>query len=91
MRWSDEKAASLGSWDGWAGLETEPTVSRLLLVRRTRATRAVASAFARQLSVAYPAHPDDAVAALTGTAPWPGAALVWVTVGANEVRFSSGR
>lgn len=91
VRWSEEKAASISSWDGWAGLGHEPTRSRLLIVRRTRATRSVASAFAKQLAVAYPAHPDDAVAALTGSARWPGPALVWVTLDARGVRFASGR
>ena len=80
IRWSAEKAASLPSWDGWTHLGEEPQVSRLLIVRRTRATRATAAAFERQLRVAYPAHPDDALAALTGTAPWPGPALVWAMI-----------
>jgi hypothetical protein len=60
-------------------------------VRRTRATRAVAAEFARQLRLACPVHPDDALAALTGTAPWPGAALVWVTLDARGARFAQGR
>jgi transcriptional regulator with XRE-family HTH domain len=91
IRWSEEKAASLSSWSGWAALGDEPAISRLLLVRRTRATRAVATEFARQLALAYPAHPDDAVAALTGTAPWPGPALVWVRSGGGGVHFATGR
>ena len=65
---------------GTAGtdLGTEPRIDRLLIVRRTRATRAIAADFARQLRAAYPAHPDDALAALTGTAPVarPGARVV---------------
>jgi transcriptional regulator with XRE-family HTH domain len=91
VRWSHEKASALPSWEGWPELDEEPTVSRLLIVRRTRATRAAASAFARQLALAYPAHPDDAVAALTGTASWPGAALVWVRLEAGGLRFVAGR
>jgi hypothetical protein len=66
-------------------------VSRLLVVRRTRATRAVVAEFGRQLRVAYPAHPDDALAALTGTEPWPGAALVWMVVEGRSARWVSGR
>jgi transcriptional regulator with XRE-family HTH domain len=80
IRWSAEKAASLASWDGWAGLGDPPEVGRLLVVRRTRASREVAAAFALQLRLAYPAHPADAIAALTGVAPWPGPALVWVAL-----------
>jgi hypothetical protein len=80
IRWSSDKVASLPSWDGWPLLGDEPAVSRLLVVRRTRSTRAVAAEFERQLRVAYPAHPDDALASLTGTAPWPGPALVWAII-----------
>ena len=91
LRWTEEKAASLPSWDGWVALRPAPAISRLLIVRRTRATRAVANEYARLLSTAYPAHPDDAVAALTGTTPWPGPALVWVALDARRMRFVSGR
>jgi transcriptional regulator with XRE-family HTH domain len=91
LRWQGAKADSLPSWDGWGHLCEEPQISRLLVVRRTRATRAVATAFAQQLRLAYPAHPDDALAALTGTAPWPGPALVWVVVDARVARFAQGR
>ena len=42
-------------------------------------------------SAAYPAHPGDALDALTGTAPWPGPALVWATVEGSRVRFGGGR
>ena len=58
---------------------------------QNHATRAVATEFARQLRAAYPAHPDDAVAALTGLEPWPGPALVWAVVGAPGTRLASGR
>jgi transcriptional regulator with XRE-family HTH domain len=91
VRWSSDKADSLPSWDGWRHLYPEPVTSRLLIVRRTRATLAVAREFARQLRVSYPAHPDDAIAALAGTAPWPGPALVWVVLEGARSRFASGR
>ena len=87
IRWSTEKASSLPSWEGWQHFEVAPTVSRLLIVRRTRATVDVANDFARQLLVAYPAHPDDALAALTGDRPWPGPALVWARLDAHGVRL----
>jgi transcriptional regulator with XRE-family HTH domain len=91
IRWSQAKAESLPSWEGWHRLGEAPQITRLLVVRRTRATRAVATEFGRQLRVAYPAHPDDAVAAITGTAPWPGAAMIWVVEQAGRVRFAAGR
>jgi transcriptional regulator with XRE-family HTH domain len=91
VRWQEAKAASLPSWDGWPHLGAEPAISRLLVVRRTRATRRVATEFARQLRVAYPAHPDDALAALTGNAPWPGASLAWMVVDARGARWAHGR
>ena len=91
IRWHGLKADSLPSWDGWAHLGEEPAISRLLVVRRTRATRRIAAEFARQLRTAYPAHPDDAVAALTGTTPWPGEALAWMVVDGRGARWASGR
>lgn len=91
IRWQTLKADSLPSWDGWDRLADEPAISRLLVVRRTRATRRVAAEFGRQLRAAYPAHPDDAVAALTGSTAWPGAALAWMVVDARGVRWAQGR
>jgi transcriptional regulator with XRE-family HTH domain len=91
IRWQAMKTEALPSWEGWDHLGEEPRVSRLLVVRRTRATRQTASEFGRQLRVAYPAHPDDALAALTGTAPWPVPALVWVALDGRGARWASGR
>ncbi len=92
IRWHGAKAASLPSWEGWPRLDEEPQISRLLVVRRTRATRAVAAEFAHQLRVAYPAHPDDALAALTTAATaWPGAALLWADVAGSKARLLPGR
>ena len=91
VRWSGDKAASLPSWQGWPELGDEPAVSQLLVVRRTRSTRAVAAEFERQLRIAYPAHPDDALAALSGTAAWPGAAMIWAVLDGSETRLVAGR
>jgi transcriptional regulator with XRE-family HTH domain len=88
IRWSAEKAASLPSWSGWAGLGPEPEVSRLLIVRRTRSTAAAARDLGRQLRAAYPAHPADALAALrSDVVAWPGPALLWARIEAGRVRF----
>ncbi len=69
IRLSAEKAAALPSWDGWPLFDPEPQISMLLVVRHTRATRTVATDFERQLRVAYPGHPDDALRALSGAGP----------------------
>ena len=91
VRWQAAKADSLPSWEGWAHLGDDAQVSRLMIVRRTRTTRAVVAEFSAQLRTAYPAHPDDALAALTGEAPWPGPALVWAVLDARGARWASGR
>jgi transcriptional regulator with XRE-family HTH domain len=91
VRWSGEKAASLPSWEGWDRLGEEPRIDRLLIVRRTRATREIAATHLRQLRAAYPAHPDDALAALTGTGTWPGPALVWSVIDGRGARLVGGR
>ncbi|MEW6225706.1 MAG: helix-turn-helix transcriptional regulator [Chloroflexota bacterium] len=91
VRWSGDKAASLPSWDGWARLGDEHAVSQLLIIRRTRGTRAAAAEFERQLRLSYPAHPDDALASLTGTAPWPGPAMIWAVIDGARVRLVPGR
>jgi transcriptional regulator with XRE-family HTH domain len=90
VRWAQMKAQSLSSWDRWPAGDA-PTVSQLLIVRRTRATRQAALEFAAQLAVAYPAHPEDAVSAITGTGAWPGPAMVWASVDSKSVRFTATR
>ena len=100
VRWARMKAESLRSSDAWPRGEAapqqdaapqhdaeSPLVSQLLIVRRTRATRRTALEFAAQLALAYPAHPEDALAALTGTKLWPGAAMIWAEINPERVRF----
>lgn len=92
VRWHGEKAASLPSCDFWERLGEPTHLSRLLIVRRTRTNRAIARDFEQQLRLAYPAHPDDALAALsTATAPWPGATLLWADVVGSRARLLAGR
>jgi transcriptional regulator with XRE-family HTH domain len=76
IRWSTAKADSLPSWDGWTHLGSV-TVSRLLVVRDTRATRQAVDAFRRLLRTAYPGDGREALESLTGVVAWPGAALLW--------------
>ena len=95
VRWGHEKAASLPSSPIWPAVTFEgappPRISQLLIVRRSRSNREIAAQFMRQLAVAYPAHPEDALAALSGTTPWPGNALVWARIDTPEVLFLSAR
>lgn len=88
LRWSEAKAASLPSWEGWPTLGEEPSISRLLIVRDSRANRAIAAEFRRVLRTAYPADPVDALEALLGPHAWPGPALLWAARdGAGDWRF----
>jgi hypothetical protein len=82
LRRSREKADSLPSASAcgdWSRLGP-PSVERLLVVRWTRANRDAASDARRQLREAYPADPRDALESLTGTAAWPGSALLWARI-----------
>jgi transcriptional regulator with XRE-family HTH domain len=87
IRWSEAKAESLPSWEGYPHLGPIRSTSRLLLVRSTRSTRSIGREFARQLAVAFPAHPEDAIAALTGNRPWPGSARIWIDMRPTAIRF----
>ncbi len=91
LRWFAEKVASLPSWEGWAQLGATEAPSQLLIVRSTKATRTKGRELQRQLAAAYPAHPADAIAALTGTGRWPGSALVWAEIELSRVRFIARR
>jgi hypothetical protein len=66
----------LPSWHGWTHLG-QATVSQLLVVRDTRATRRTVDEFRRLLRTAYPGDSLEALESLTGVAAWPGAALLW--------------
>lgn len=83
IRWSTEKAEALAALPVWSqsadqGARTQ--VSRLLVVRWTRANREAAAAARRTLGAAYPADPRDALNSLTGTAAWPGPAMIWARI-----------
>ncbi len=91
VRWHGSKVNSLPSWDRWPRLGEVDCVSRLLVVRSTSANRLVGREFASQLAISYPAHPEDALAALRGAEPWPGAGILWATIDADQVRFSARR
>ncbi len=92
VRWHREKEASLPSSDVWPFMAANglPHTSRLLVLRSTVELRELASTYAETLRAAYPARAVDALASLTGTDPWPGAAIVWVHVHGREARLMEG-
>jgi hypothetical protein len=67
----------LPSWEGWASLGDETTISRLLIIRETRTNRSVAAEFRRLLRTSYPSNAADALDALMDDEAWPGPALLW--------------
>jgi transcriptional regulator with XRE-family HTH domain len=91
LRWAREKADALPSAEAWsmllAGAPAVP-VSRMLVLRSTRANRDLANAFESTLHAAYPARAADAVRALRDSAaPWPGPALIWADAAAGGARI----
>jgi transcriptional regulator with XRE-family HTH domain len=65
-------------------------ISSLLVLRSTRATRRLANLYQATLAAAFPARAADAVAALTGDAPWEGPAIVWMELEAGRARLLAG-
>src|SRR5262245_22610352 len=82
IRWAAEKADALG--------ERYPNrpVSRLLLLRSTIATRELARSLADSFQAAYSAKTADVLGALTsGSRPWPGSGILWVSVEGGKARL----
>lgn len=94
IRWHREKEESLASSQLWAfvtGRGSKPYgTSRLLVLRSTTALRSLANAYVETLAATYPARAADAVAALRVEAPWPGPAIVWMTVDDGVARLLDG-
>jgi transcriptional regulator with XRE-family HTH domain len=65
------------------------TVSRMLVLRVTSATRQLASIYGDVLATAYPASHEDAVRSLTTNAPWPGPAIVWMRVDSGRASIAT--
>jgi hypothetical protein len=86
LGWARMKAESLPSADFWRFTDS-PSVGQLLVIRSTRATRELVRRFEATLQAAYPAPVAAAVAALAGTDPWPGNALLWADVTGDTVRI----
>lgn len=89
LRWTAEKAASIGSSDLVPDGLVRPT-SRLLVLRSTAATREIARRFELTLRTAYPARTADAVQSLCVGDAWPGDAIVWVRIDGDEVELMDG-
>lgn len=88
VRWAQDKAQSLPSADLWRFLPATPTISRLLVLRSTVATRELARRFRATLESAYPARAADVHHALiAGADPWPGAGVLWADVHGETVRI----
>ena len=97
LRRSADKAAALRSRPpALAGADPDAeiidaSVSRLLLLRSTRATRATVQDLALTFAAAYPARTADAVTALRDAGvPWPGSAIVWVDLHGRRVHVMGG-
>ena len=89
IRWAADKVASLGSSD-LVGAGPTPTTSKLLVLRSTESTRAIARAFEATLRAAYPAPTHDAVESLRTGSPWPGDAIIWIRMDGDDVRLLDG-
>jgi transcriptional regulator with XRE-family HTH domain len=77
VRWCRAKSEALAE-------SRQTHVSRLLVLRSTARTRAIAREYERVLAAAYPARSQDVLAALRSGAPWPGDALLWCRVDGGE-------
>ena len=87
IRWAQDKAQSLPSADLWRFIDQERSISRMLVLRSSQATRAMARRFSSTLAAAYPAPTQKVFTALTVPgAPWPGSGILWADVRGDEVR-----
>jgi transcriptional regulator with XRE-family HTH domain len=83
VRWQAQKTDALAELAEQQGR----TVSRLLVLRNTQATREAVRAATQTLAAAYPARTGDAVAALQDGDGWPGPALLWMTLEHGRARL----
>lgn len=89
IRWSAEKADGLiARLEEGDPTRQHGTVSRLLVLRSTVATREIARRYEATLAAAYPARTRDVVLALTTpSTPWPGAGIVWMHHHGTDTRL----
>ena len=77
---AEPRPSCTGSSAGWAPRRRTRSARLAAAVRWTRHNRAVVEAARRLLREAYPANPRDALDAISGTATWPGPALLWARI-----------
>jgi hypothetical protein len=88
VRWAGAKAAALDAIRDASA--SRVVASRLLLLRCTASSRRAAAMYPDLLGAAYPGRCRDALDALTGTAPWPGATVLWMDVVSGRATFRDG-
>jgi len=81
------KMDSLPSANLWRLADAGQIVSRLLVLRSTRATRELVSRFEHAFRSTYPASAASVPAALVSQAPWPGLGVLWAVVSGDAVRI----
>jgi transcriptional regulator with XRE-family HTH domain len=88
VRWAQDKAYSLPSSEMWRFLDGDRSISRLLVLRSTTATREIARRFHASLATTYPARATDVFLAVTqpGVA-WPGPGILWADVHGDAARI----
>ena len=96
VRWALAKSEALSSSAVWRFLAPDPadppSVSQILLLRSTTATRELARTFAATLAATYPADPADLQRALLDpSATWPGSGIIWVRVDGARTSILPGR
>ena len=91
IRWARAKSEGLASTalGELVGDGVAPRVDRLLVLRSTSATRALAREFEATLSAAYPARTEDVLASLTRRSEWPGPGVIWVTIDKGDAHVMS--
>lgn len=89
MRWMAEKAAAIGS-STLASSGPIPPVSKLLVLRSTASTRALARQFEFTLRAAYPSPAREAVDSLRHGSAWPGDSIVWIRIDGDTVDLLDG-
>jgi transcriptional regulator with XRE-family HTH domain len=93
IRWHREKELSLPSADlgRFVANDDPPPTSRLLVLRSTRATRALAMTYEETLRAAYPARASDVVRALTSASgTWPGPGIAWMRLEGTRAELLDG-
>jgi hypothetical protein len=92
LRWATAKSDSLASTSvaGLADAAGSSRIQQLLVLRSTYDTRVLATQMAATLAVAYPAKVVDVLNALRGTARWPGAGIVWISLDGGRATVMDG-